>query len=69
MFNSHSQSPQSGILGMHNIVERPVAANGKVEIRPIMYLALTYDHRMIDGAAAVRFLVKMKEVLKTLLDY
>lgn len=56
--------PQSGILGMHNIVERPVAVNGKVEIRPIMYLALSYDHRIIDGREAVSFLVRVKECLE-----
>ncbi len=52
--------PQSGILGLHNIVERPVAVNGKVEIRPIMYLALSYDHRIVDGREAVQFLVDIK---------
>jgi len=56
--------PQSAILGMHNIVERPVAVNGKVEIRPIMYLALSYDHRIIDGKESVGFLVKVKEMLE-----
>ena len=56
--------PQSAILGMHNIVQRPVAVNGKVEIRPIMYLALSYDHRIIDGKDSVGFLVKVKEVLE-----
>ena len=56
--------PQSGILGMHNIVERPVAIDGKVEIRPIMYLALSYDHRIIDGREAVSFLVRIKECLE-----
>jgi 2-oxoglutarate dehydrogenase E2 component (dihydrolipoamide succinyltransferase) len=56
--------PQSAILGMHNIVERPVAVNGKVEIRPIMYVALSYDHRMVDGSQAVSFLVKVKELLE-----
>ena len=56
--------PQSAILGMHNIVERPVAIDGKVEIRPIMYLALSYDHRIIDGKDSVGFLVKVKEVLE-----
>jgi len=56
--------PQSAILGMHNIVERPVAVNGKVEIHPVMYVALSYDHRIIDGAEAVGFLVKLKEVLE-----
>lgn len=56
--------PQSAILGMHNIVERPVAVNGKVEIRPIMYVALSYDHRIIDGKESVSFLVKVKEMLE-----
>ena len=56
--------PQSAILGMHNIVERPVAINGKVEIRPIMYVALSYDHRVIDGRESVGFLVKVKEMLE-----
>lgn len=56
--------PQSAILGMHNIVERPVAINGKVEIRPIMYVALSYDHRIIDGRESVGFLVKVKEMLE-----
>jgi len=56
--------PQSAILGMHNIVERPVAINGKVEIHPIMYLALSYDHRIIDGKESVGFLVKIKEALE-----
>lgn len=56
--------PQSGILGMHNIVERPVAVNGEVKIRPIMYLALSYDHRIIDGKEAVSFLVRVKERLE-----
>jgi 2-oxoglutarate dehydrogenase E2 component (dihydrolipoamide succinyltransferase) len=56
--------PQSAILGMHNIVERPVAINSKVEIRPIMYLALSYDHRIIDGKESVGFLVKVKEMLE-----
>ncbi|MBM3160076.1 MAG: 2-oxoglutarate dehydrogenase complex dihydrolipoyllysine-residue succinyltransferase [Bacteroidetes bacterium] len=56
--------PQSAILGMHNVVERPVAINGKVEIRPIMYLALSYDHRIIDGKESVGFLVKVKEILE-----
>ncbi len=54
--------PQSAILGMHNIVERPVALNGEVVIRPIMYVALTYDHRLIDGSDAVRFLVRIKQL-------
>ena len=56
--------PQSGILGMHNIVERPVAIDGKVEIRPIMYVALSYDHRIIDGKESVGFLVAVKEALE-----
>ena len=54
--------PQSGILGMHNVVERPIAVNGKVEIRPMMYVALSYDHRIIDGRESVGFLVKVKEM-------
>jgi 2-oxoglutarate dehydrogenase E2 component (dihydrolipoamide succinyltransferase) len=57
--------PQSGILGMHNIQERPVAINGKVEIRPIMYIALSYDHRTIDGKDSVGFLIKVKELLES----
>lgn len=57
-------APQSAILGMHNIVERPVAINGQVEIRPIMYLALSYDHRIIDGRESVSFLVRIKELLE-----
>lgn len=56
--------PQSGILGLHKIVERPVAIDGKVEIRPMMYVALSYDHRIIDGAESVRFLVKIKECME-----
>ncbi len=56
--------PQSAILGMHNIVERPIAVNGKVEIHPIMYLALSYDHRIIDGKESVSFLVRVKELLE-----
>jgi len=56
--------PQSAILGMHNIVERPIAVNGKVEIHPIMYVALSYDHRIIDGRESVGFLVKVKEMLE-----
>ncbi len=56
--------PQSAILGMHNIVERPVAENGQVVIRPVMYLALTYDHRIIDGREAVGFLVAIKNALE-----
>lgn len=57
--------PQSAILGMHNIIERPVAVEGKVEIAPMMYLALSYDHRVIDGSESVRFLVKVKELLES----
>ena len=56
--------PQSGILGMHNIIERPVALDGKVEIRPMMYVALSYDHRIIDGRESVGFLVAVKEALE-----
>ncbi|MEE9328215.1 MAG: 2-oxoglutarate dehydrogenase complex dihydrolipoyllysine-residue succinyltransferase [Cocleimonas sp.] len=56
--------PQSAILGMHNIQQRPMAINGEVVIRPMMYLALSYDHRLIDGKAAVSFLVKVKELLE-----
>ena len=56
--------PQSAILGMHNIIERPVAIMGKVEIRPMMYLALSYDHRIIDGKESVGFLVAVKEALE-----
>jgi 2-oxoglutarate dehydrogenase E2 component (dihydrolipoamide succinyltransferase) len=57
-------APQSGILGMHKIQERPVALGGKVEIRPMMYLALSYDHRIVDGKEAVTFLVRVKEALE-----
>ena len=60
--------PQSAILGMHNIVERPIAVNGNVEIHPIMYLALSYDHRIIDGKESVGFLVKIKEALENPID-
>jgi 2-oxoglutarate dehydrogenase E2 component (dihydrolipoamide succinyltransferase) len=56
--------PQSAVLGLHAIKERPVAVNGKVEIRPMMYLALTYDHRLLDGREAVQFLVKVKEYIE-----
>jgi 2-oxoglutarate dehydrogenase E2 component (dihydrolipoamide succinyltransferase) len=56
--------PQSGILGMHNIIERPIAVNGKVEIHPMMYVALSYDHRIIDGKESVGFLVAIKEALE-----
>jgi 2-oxoglutarate dehydrogenase E2 component (dihydrolipoamide succinyltransferase) len=57
-------APQSGILGMHKIQERPVAVNGQVVIRPMMYLALSYDHRIVDGKEAVTFLVRVKENLE-----
>jgi 2-oxoglutarate dehydrogenase E2 component (dihydrolipoamide succinyltransferase) len=56
--------PQSAILGMHNIVERPVAVNGKVEVRPVMYVALSYDHRIIDGKESVGFLYAIKEMIE-----
>ena len=56
--------PQSGILGLHSIQERPVAINGQVEIRPMMYVALTYDHRIVDGREAVGFLRTIKEVIE-----
>ena len=57
-------APQSGILGMHNIVQRPMAVDGQVVIRPMMYLALSYDHRIVDGKEAVTFLVRVKELLE-----
>ena len=57
-------APQSGILGMHKIQDRPIAVGGKVEIRPMMYLALSYDHRIVDGREAVTFLVRAKEALE-----
>jgi 2-oxoglutarate dehydrogenase E2 component (dihydrolipoamide succinyltransferase) len=53
--------PQSGILGMHKIQDRPMAVAGKIEIRPMMYIALSYDHRIVDGKEAVSFLVRVKE--------
>jgi len=56
--------PQSAILGMHKIQERPMAINGKVEVRPMMYLAVSYDHRIIDGRESVSFLVRVKELLE-----
>jgi 2-oxoglutarate dehydrogenase E2 component (dihydrolipoamide succinyltransferase) len=56
--------PQSAILGMHKIQERPMAVNGQVVVRPMMYLALSYDHRLIDGKGAVQFLVTIKELLE-----
>ena len=61
--------PQSAILGMHNIVERPIAINGEVLIRPIMYVALSYDHRIIDGRESVGFLVRVKELLEDPANY
>ena len=57
-------APQSGILGMHKIQERPVVAGGKIEARPMMYLAVSYDHRVVDGREAVTFLVRVKDVLE-----
>jgi 2-oxoglutarate dehydrogenase E2 component (dihydrolipoamide succinyltransferase) len=57
-------APQSGILGMHKIEERPMVVAGKIEARPMMYLALSYDHRVVDGREAVTFLVRVKEVLE-----
>ena len=56
--------PQSGILGMHKIQQRPVVVDGKIEARPMMYLALTYDHRMVDGREAVQFLVHIKDLIE-----
>jgi 2-oxoglutarate dehydrogenase E2 component (dihydrolipoamide succinyltransferase) len=56
--------PQAAILGMHNIIERPVAIEGKVAIRPMMYLALSYDHRIIDGKDSVTFLLRIKELIE-----
>jgi 2-oxoglutarate dehydrogenase E2 component (dihydrolipoamide succinyltransferase) len=56
--------PQAAILGMHNIVERPMALNGQVVIQPVMYIALSYDHRIIDGRESVGFLVAVKEALE-----
>ena len=56
--------PQAGILGLHKVQDRPVAVGGKVEIRPMMYVALTYDHRLIDGQQAVLFLVRVKELME-----
>lgn len=61
--------PQSAILGMHNIVERPVAIEGKIDVRPIMYVALSYDHRVIDGRESVGFLVKVKEALENPVEH
>jgi 2-oxoglutarate dehydrogenase E2 component (dihydrolipoamide succinyltransferase) len=56
--------PQSAILGMHSIIDRPIALNNKVVIKPMMYTALSYDHRLIDGKQAVTFLVRLKEILE-----
>jgi 2-oxoglutarate dehydrogenase E2 component (dihydrolipoamide succinyltransferase) len=56
--------PQSGIIGLHNTQERPVVIDGKIEIRPMMYIALSYDHRIIDGKDAVTFLVKVKNAIE-----
>ena len=56
--------PQSGILGMHKIQQRPVVVDGKIEARPMMYLALTYDHRVVDGREAVQFLVSIKQSIE-----
>ena len=56
--------PQSGILGMHKIQKRPIAIGDKIEIRPMMYLALSYDHRIIDGREAVSFLIRIKESIE-----
>ena len=58
-------TPQSGILGMHKITDRPVVINGEITIRPIMYLALSYDHRIVDGREAVMFLMRVKEGIET----
>ncbi|TMD83949.1 MAG: dihydrolipoyllysine-residue succinyltransferase, partial [Chloroflexi bacterium] len=57
-------APQVGILGMHKIEQRPVAVNGQVVIRPMMYVALSYDHRIVDGREAVQFLVRVKELVE-----
>ena len=56
--------PQTAVLGLHATKDRPVAVNGKIEIRPMMYLALTYDHRLLDGREAVQFLIKIKEYIE-----
>ena len=56
--------PQSGILGIHSIEQRPVVVGGEIDIRPMMYLALTYDHRIVDGREAVQFLVAIKDLLE-----
>jgi 2-oxoglutarate dehydrogenase E2 component (dihydrolipoamide succinyltransferase) len=57
-------APQVGILGLHKIEERPMVVNGEVQVRPMMYVALSYDHRMVDGSEAVRFLVRIKELVE-----
>ena len=57
-------APQSGILGMHTIQQRPVAVDGEVVIRPMMYVALSYDHRLVDGQQSVSFLVRVKELVE-----
>ena len=56
--------PQSGVLGMHKIEDRPIVANSEIKIKPMMYLALSYDHRLVDGKGAVTFLVRVKESLE-----
>jgi 2-oxoglutarate dehydrogenase E2 component (dihydrolipoamide succinyltransferase) len=56
--------PQVGILGLHAVKDRPVAVDGQIQVRPMMYVALTYDHRLVDGAEAVRFLVRVKELVE-----
>jgi 2-oxoglutarate dehydrogenase E2 component (dihydrolipoamide succinyltransferase) len=61
--------PQSGILGMHNIVNRPMAVDGQVVIQPIMYVALSYDHRIVDGRESVGFLVAVKEALENPVEF
>jgi 2-oxoglutarate dehydrogenase E2 component (dihydrolipoamide succinyltransferase) len=61
---AYPEAQQSAILGMHNIVERPMAVNGEVKILPMMYLALSYDHRIIDGRESVSFLVRVKQLLE-----
>jgi 2-oxoglutarate dehydrogenase E2 component (dihydrolipoamide succinyltransferase) len=60
----HLNGSQVGILGMHKVEKRPMAVNGQVVIRPMMYIALSYDHRIVDGSEAVRFLVKVKELME-----
>jgi 2-oxoglutarate dehydrogenase E2 component (dihydrolipoamide succinyltransferase) len=57
-------APQVGILGMHKIEQRPIVVNGEMAIRPMMYVALSYDHRIVDGSVSVRFLVRVKELLE-----